>query len=78
MGLVLSIAPIWWLTTSGFPMGDLGMTGLLFGNKIYGYLTLENTLTLTLTAIIITLLAALYPALLAARMEPVEALHQGV
>lgn len=78
MGMVLSIAPIWWLTTSGFPIGDLGMTGLLFGDRIYGYLTLKNTITLTLTAIIVTLLAALYPALLAARMEPVEALHQGV
>jgi len=30
-----------------------------------------------LLAFVITLLAALYPALLAARMEPVEALHGG-
>jgi ABC-type lipoprotein release transport system permease subunit len=32
-------------------------------------------ISLTLTAYVITLIASLYPATLAARMEPVEALH---
>jgi ABC-type antimicrobial peptide transport system permease subunit len=34
-------------------------------------------ITLTILTFIVALLAALYPALLAARMEPVEALHSG-
>ena len=34
-------------------------------------------ITLTIIAFVVTLLAALYPALLAARMEPVEALRGG-
>ena len=41
------------------------------------YLTLNNIVTLTIMAFVITLLAALYPAWLAAHMEPVEALHSG-
>ena len=62
---------------SGFYIGNMGMTGILLGDRIYAYLTLNDTVTLTITAFIVTLLAALYPALLAARMEPVEALHGG-
>ena len=45
------------------------------GERIYSYLTLRDTIMLSLTTYIITLVASLYPALMAARMEPVEALH---
>ena len=55
--------------------GDMGITGMIFEDRIYPYLTLEDTINLTITALVITLLASLYPARLAARMEPVEALH---
>jgi ABC-type lipoprotein release transport system permease subunit len=53
----------------------MGVTGILIGNTIYTDLTLSDTVTLTITALVITLLAGFYPALLAARMEPVDALH---
>lgn len=59
----------------GVYFGDLGMSGFYLGDRIYTYLTLEATVNLTITSFIITLLASLYPARLAARMEPVEALH---
>jgi ABC-type lipoprotein release transport system permease subunit len=59
----------------GIYFGDLGMSGFYLGDRIYTYLTLEDTINLTITSFIITLLASLYPARLAARMEPVEALH---
>ncbi|MDK1080536.1 MAG: ABC transporter permease [Anaerolineae bacterium] len=59
----------------GIYFGDLGVTGILLGDRIYAYLTLEDTIKLTITALVITLLASIYPALLASRMEPVEALH---
>lgn len=59
----------------GIYFGDLGITGMIFEDRIYAYLTLEDTINLTITALVFTLLASLYPARLAARMEPVEALH---
>jgi ABC-type lipoprotein release transport system permease subunit len=77
MGLVLGGLMVLYATRVGFYIGDLGITGVLFGDRIYGYLTPQAAINLTILAFIVTLLAALYPALLAARMEPVEALHSG-
>ncbi len=61
----------------GFFIGNFGITGVMIGERIYTYLTLNDVITLSITALVITLLAALYPALVAANMEPVEALHSG-
>jgi ABC-type lipoprotein release transport system permease subunit len=77
MGLVLGGLLVAYATYVGFYIGQMGMTGVMLGDRIHGYLTLKNTLTLTITAFIVTLLAALYPAVLAARMEPVQALRGG-
>lgn len=59
----------------GIYFGDLGLSGIYLGDRIYTYLTLQDTLNLTILSLVITLLASLYPARLAARMQPVEALH---
>lgn len=52
-----------------------GVSGILIGDRIYPYITSADVISLTITAYVITLIASLYPATLAARMEPVEALH---
>ena len=52
-----------------------GVTGILIGDKIFPYVTAPDVISLTAVAYLITLIASLYPATLAARMEPVEALH---
>lgn len=77
IGLVLGGLMVAYAANVGFYVGQMGITGLMMGERIYGYLTLEDTLTLTITALVITLLAAIYPAVLAARMEPVQALRGG-
>ncbi len=78
MGLVLGGIMVFYATKYGIYLGgNYGVTGILMGERLYGYLTVSDTVTLTITAFVVTLLAALYPALLAARMEPVEALHGG-
>jgi ABC-type lipoprotein release transport system permease subunit len=52
-----------------------GVTGILLGDRIYPYLMSQDVISLTIVAYVITLIASFYPATLAARMEPVEALH---
>jgi ABC-type lipoprotein release transport system permease subunit len=59
----------------GFYIGNIGTTGFLLGDRIYALLTAGDAVYLTLVALVVTLIASLYPALVAARLEPVEALH---
>lgn len=60
----------------GVYFGDLGMgQDMLLTDRIYPYLTWDSAINLIVTAFLITVIASLYPARMAARMEPVEALH---
>jgi ABC-type lipoprotein release transport system permease subunit len=77
MGLALGFVVVFYFSNNGFYIGNMGLSGMLIGNTIYADLTLADTINLTITAFIITLLAGVYPAILAARMEPVEALRGG-
>jgi ABC-type lipoprotein release transport system permease subunit len=77
LGLVVGAPLVSWVGSVGIPIGNMGITGLLFGDRIYTILTIQDSITLSLLALFVSLLAALYPASLAARMEPVEALHSG-
>jgi ABC-type lipoprotein release transport system permease subunit len=77
MGLVIGGVLVYFASNTGFFIGNVGMTGFMLGERIYVHLTINDAITLTILAFIVSLLAALYPALLAARMEPVEALHSG-
>ena len=74
-GLIIGGALVAYFTVYGIYIGDYGITGVLFEDRIYAHLTLENTINLAIATYIITLIASLYPARLAARLEPVEALH---
>jgi len=74
-GLIIGGAVVAYFTVYGIYIGDYGITGVLFEDHIYAHLTLANTINLAIVTYIITLVASLYPARLAARMEPVEALH---
>lgn len=74
-GLILGGLVVAYFTRFGIYIGNYGVQGMLLGDTIYAYLTLQNVVTLTIVTYAITLLASLYPAVMAARMEPVEALH---
>ena len=74
-GLIIGGAMVAYFTVYGIYIGDFGLSGVLFEDRIYAHLTLANTINLAIVTYIITLIASLYPARLAARMEPVEALH---
>ena len=77
LGLVVGGIFIAYFTRNGFPldMSKFGLTGMLYGDKIYTQLTVKDTVNLSLMSFIVTLLAGLYPAVLASRMEPVAALR---
>jgi ABC-type lipoprotein release transport system permease subunit len=77
LGLLLGGAAVAYASRYGFYIGDFGATSILIGERIYAHLTLKDALSLTVTALVITLLASLYPAVMAARMEPVQALRGG-
>ncbi len=77
MGVALGSLLSAYVQRFGFFIGNFGITGVFIGERIYTYLTLNDVITLSIMALVITLLAALYPALVAANMEPVEALHSG-
>ncbi len=59
IGLVLGIALIGWASTSGIPIGNVGVTGFLLGDRLYAILTVKDAVSLSLTALVVTLLAAL-------------------
>jgi ABC-type lipoprotein release transport system permease subunit len=76
MGLILGLLAVAYFSKVGFYIGNMGVT-MLFGNNIYPLLTLADTIKLTIIAFVITIVAGFYPALVAARMEPVQALRGG-
>jgi len=60
----------------GFAIGNLGVrNGMLFGDRLYAQLTGGDVIYLSMVAFIVTMVASLYPAILAARLEPIDALH---
>ena len=77
LGLVVGGLIVAYFTRYGFPISfeNFGFTGMLFADTIYTKLTVRDTLQLTLMSFIVTLLAGIYPAVLASRMEPVAALR---
>lgn len=74
-GLILGWLVATYFAKYGFYIGNFGTSGILLQDRLYASLTVKDSINLTIIAIIVTLLASLYPALLAARLEPVDALH---
>ena len=64
-----------WLGGIGIPITNFGLTNFLLGERLHSVVTAKAILNLSVLAIVVTLLGALYPARVAAKMEPVEALH---
>jgi ABC-type lipoprotein release transport system permease subunit len=75
IGLILGGLAVAYFSNYGFSIAKMGITGMLVSNTIYANLTLNDTITLSIVTFIVTILAGLYPAIMASRMEPVEALR---
>lgn len=77
LGLIVGGVLVLYATHVGFYIGNMGITGMVIGDTIYGYLTLQDAVVLSLITFVVTLLAGFLPAVMASRMEPVAALRGG-
>jgi len=75
MGLVLGVFSVYLFNVNGFYIGNMGLTGMLVSDTIRAKLTLNNTINVTIMTFVVTILSGLYPAVMASKMEPVQALR---
>jgi ABC-type lipoprotein release transport system permease subunit len=74
-GVIIGMAGIFLFNINGFNIGQMGISGILVSNTIYAKPLLSDNINLAIVTFIVTLLAGLYPAIMASRMEPVAALR---
>ena len=78
VGLILGSLVVWYMSFNGLYIGDdiaSMVEGFAYPSTFYAKIAPMDFLTLSLAMLGIVILAALYPARFAARLEPVEALH---
>jgi ABC-type lipoprotein release transport system permease subunit len=77
VGLILGSAGVAWLAQAGLSIGDVGAAaeGIPLGSTLTASFDPGGMASLSFWTLVITLLASLYPAWFAARLEPVEALR---
>jgi ABC-type lipoprotein release transport system permease subunit len=75
-GIVLGRFVVLYFEKIGIGFGNLGLrNGFLLGERLYGIFSGSDVVTLSIIAFVVTMLASLYPAYLAAHLEPIDALH---
>ncbi len=78
LGILLGSLGVYYLATEGWHIGEMANMAtaeVAYGETIYASFAWSDTVSLAIASLVITLLASLYPAWFAARMEPIDALR---
>jgi ABC-type lipoprotein release transport system permease subunit len=78
LGIILGSLGVYYLATQGWHIGEMAMEAsaeIAYGETIYASFAWSDMVSLSIASLVITLLASLYPAWFAARMEPIDALR---
>lgn len=77
LGLVLGSVGVAYLSRVGIPIGDVGAVaeGIALGSTMTAAFNPRGMIALSVATLLVTVLASLYPAWFAARLQPAEALH---
>jgi ABC-type lipoprotein release transport system permease subunit len=78
LGIILGSLGVYYLATQGWHIGEMAMEAsaeIAYGETIYASFAWSDMVSLSVASLVITLLASLYPAWFAARMEPIDALR---
>lgn len=76
-GIGIGCAGVAYLATAGIPVGDMGTAanGIAISTVLYARFVPSTFAALSVATLVIILLASLYPAWFASRLEPVDALR---
>lgn len=77
VGMLLGLLGVYLLTQNGFVMGEMAAAAgnIPLSNIVYARFVPDTFAWLAVWTLIVALVASLYPAWFAARLEPVQALH---
>jgi ABC-type antimicrobial peptide transport system permease subunit len=77
VGIGIGLAGVAYLATAVIPIGDLGAAanGIAISSVLYARLEPSTFVALLAWTLVIIVVASLYPAWFAARLEPVDALR---
>jgi ABC-type antimicrobial peptide transport system permease subunit len=76
-GAVMGGALDYWICTHGLNLGygDFEMSGVVFPDTMKGIFNINQAISVIVSMMVISVLAALWPAWRASRLEPVEAMR---